>query len=51
MNKILKMIPAGIKPATSPVRRVRDNHYTKETCHNFVAKILTDRVQLLHLEN
>ena len=25
------MFPAGIEPATSPVWRVRDNHYTKET--------------------
>ena len=25
------MINGGIEPATSPVWRVRDNHYTKET--------------------
>ena len=25
------LFPAGIEPATSPVWRVRDNHYTKET--------------------
>ncbi len=30
LNKI-QMFPAGIEPATSPVWRVRDNHYTKET--------------------
>jgi hypothetical protein len=29
--KINHMFPAGIEPATSPVWRVRDNHYTKET--------------------
>ena len=30
------MFPAGIEPATSPVWRVRDNHYTKETVHDEV---------------
>ena len=32
--KINHMFPAGIEPATSPVWRVRDNHYTKETVHD-----------------
>ncbi len=27
----IDLFPAGIEPATSPVWRVRDNHYTKET--------------------
>ena len=30
-EKIHLLFPAGIEPATSPVWRVRDNHYTKET--------------------
>ena len=34
--KINHMFPAGIEPATSPVWRVRDNHYTKETVHDKV---------------
>jgi hypothetical protein len=34
--KINHMFPAGIEPATSPVWRVRDNHYTKETVHDEV---------------
>ena len=30
-EKYNHLFPAGIEPATSPVWRVRDNHYTKET--------------------
>ena len=33
-EKFHLLFPAGIEPATSPVWRVRDNHYTKETLGN-----------------
>jgi hypothetical protein len=37
-TKNLTFFPTGIEPATTPVYRVRDNHYTKETGKKTLAK-------------
>ena len=46
--KINSLFPAGIEPATSPMLRVRDNHYTKETGYDIVRQIavVVDHIHL-----